>query len=950
MIKNTTLFLLLLTQTVLLFGQQASDTVNIPDPNFKTALLNNTDINTNGDTAIQITEAHLFSGSMNISRKGIHNLTGIEVFTNIQKLYCSFNQLTTIDLSMNTKLTFLDCKKSGLTTINLSKNTVLEGIDSRQNNMLTLDLSNNRKLKSIIADNCKNLETVQLPITGSLTTINFTDCNLSTLDLSGNPNLTKILVSNNTRITQLDLSNNKSLKKIDANQLQITALDTRHLPLLTQLKVAGCSLTVLDLKHNKKLTTLNCDSNDFRTLDLSSNKKLQSISCEDSKNLKVVNLRNGKNEELRIVKLGNNSELKCIEIDDPSASYLNSWNSSSSSTYTKNCGAPTITINGPNPQQIVANNPYVELGIHTDIAASITTDASEVKNTNTPGIYEVRYEATNKLSDSSAVSSRIVTVVPESHQKYWSGNISDDGNNPDNWSPKQLPTTNDEVYIAKSTHTFSANDTFDIICKKLHILYDGKMTAKAGAKIVIDELTIKGTCTLFASPEKSAVLYVKNSSFGKLKYQRTQFNANEWSIVSPPLKGQVIQTFINNKDNDIRKNEKTLPIKYSMAYYDDSQPSGHKWHYYTDQDLSTATNFVKGKGYAFSRATNGGVNFSGSVPIQNIDITVPNNQWVALGNPYTCNLKLNSGTSNFLKANTKQLAPENQAVYLWDPSQGKYIPKLINDSPLMLAVTQGFFIKSARSTKANTISFKESFRSTDSNNPLPFYKASLFDKLPSISIYLRNKKLNIPTTIFFSKESTKQLNPGADIGNFDGAKFDIYTKLASNDNPHNFTVQALHHKDLTASHISIGISAPLESYYDLQICIKNIPESTNVYLEDRLFHKFHQIINSFKKRYHKRNSSSYGRFFIHTLTNKNTIQNSPVTIYFNDKNKLIVRGSGSPGTSIALYAMSGALITKRKNLPIACNRHSIPSLPTGLYLVVYSNQQGEQFAQRVLKK
>ena len=51
--------------------------VHIPDANFKAALVANAAINTNGDTEIQISEAVAFSGEIDVSEKGIADLTGI---------------------------------------------------------------------------------------------------------------------------------------------------------------------------------------------------------------------------------------------------------------------------------------------------------------------------------------------------------------------------------------------------------------------------------------------------------------------------------------------------------------------------------------------------------------------------------------------------------------------------------------------------------------------------------------------------------------------------------------------------------------------------------------------------------------------------------------------------------------------------------------------------------
>src|SRR5687767_13996548 len=93
---------LLLTCSVL---STYAQTVNIPDANFKAALVANGAINTNGDSEIQVSEASAFTGTMRVSNKNINDLTGIEAFTNLTALWCDNNNLTSLDISANTALT-----------------------------------------------------------------------------------------------------------------------------------------------------------------------------------------------------------------------------------------------------------------------------------------------------------------------------------------------------------------------------------------------------------------------------------------------------------------------------------------------------------------------------------------------------------------------------------------------------------------------------------------------------------------------------------------------------------------------------------------------------------------------------------------------------------------------------------------------------------------------------
>ena len=70
--------------------------VNIPDANFKAALVGNTAINTNADAEIQVSEATAYTGSIIVGSLSIADLTGIEAFTAIDSLNCHINNLTKI--------------------------------------------------------------------------------------------------------------------------------------------------------------------------------------------------------------------------------------------------------------------------------------------------------------------------------------------------------------------------------------------------------------------------------------------------------------------------------------------------------------------------------------------------------------------------------------------------------------------------------------------------------------------------------------------------------------------------------------------------------------------------------------------------------------------------------------------------------------------------------------
>lgn len=84
-----------------------------------------------------------------VAYANIKDLTGIELFPNLDKLDCKYNNLTRLDVSKNTKLTKLYCESNQLTGLDLSKNTALTELNCQDNQLTSLDLSKNTALTKL---------------------------------------------------------------------------------------------------------------------------------------------------------------------------------------------------------------------------------------------------------------------------------------------------------------------------------------------------------------------------------------------------------------------------------------------------------------------------------------------------------------------------------------------------------------------------------------------------------------------------------------------------------------------------------------------------------------------------------------------------------------------------------------------------------------------------------
>ena len=140
------------------------------------------------------------------------SLQGIEYFESLTGLDCSYNQLTSLDLSRNTALTELRCDYNQLPSLDVSRNTALTALYCNNNQLTELDVRQNTALTGLWCY----------------------DNQLTTLDVSANTALTWLDCASNS-LTTLDVSANTALTYLHCGSNQLTSLDVRANTALTQL-------------------------------------------------------------------------------------------------------------------------------------------------------------------------------------------------------------------------------------------------------------------------------------------------------------------------------------------------------------------------------------------------------------------------------------------------------------------------------------------------------------------------------------------------------------------------------------------------------------------------------------------------------------------------------------------------------------------------------------------
>jgi len=135
----------------------------------------------------------------------------------VTEFYCSFNQLTEIDVSGCASLRTLYCNDNNLTKLDVGGNTSL----------VTLECCNNQ---------------------------------LAELNIGSKPDLTELSCSRN-KLAGLDVSGCKNLRNLYCSENELTALDLSRNTKLEELQCFKNNIAELDLSSNKALTKVLSDEN-----------------------------------------------------------------------------------------------------------------------------------------------------------------------------------------------------------------------------------------------------------------------------------------------------------------------------------------------------------------------------------------------------------------------------------------------------------------------------------------------------------------------------------------------------------------------------------------------------------------------------------------------------------------------------------------------------------------
>ncbi len=508
-------------------------------------------------------------------------------------------------------------------------------------------------------------------------------------------------------------------------------------------------------------------------------------------------------------------------------------------------------------------------------------------------------------------------TVIEDNKTIWSGVTNTDWSTNSNWS-NGVPTNSLDAAIPSGLAKYPViSATIGATVYNLEVF--------AGASLIISS---------------GGSLIVSGTSLGNITYNVNVADTN-WHLVASPLVGTVYNhTWID--ENDIASGT-DFSSNRGISTYDNTSSrtpaivgeAGH-WRYH--QALSSRT-FGTGVGYALVKETNSGVSagnytFTGTI-VSNFNPSVSQglNNWNLIGNSFPSYLDVDA----FVTLNTANLGGLFQAIYVWNGSA--YVVKTAD----YIFPGQAFFVSS--NVSSGTVSVTAAMQSHQTTTT--FLKSSNTDT--SIKLNITDGTSNKVTKINYLEGKTKGIDPGFDIGMFNGVSSDlrIFTHLLDNNDGTAIARQALPNSDLESMVIPVGVKAAAGKEITFTAEALYLPDDIKVFLEDRLTNTFTGLDEA-NTKYEitlSENLNGVGRFYIHTSAKGAlSIDNAILeTVRIHKLNNSTLRITGLPHVkaSVNLFNLLGKQMMYTSFDTTTFKDLSLPNLAAGIYIVQLTTESGK---------
>lgn len=262
-----------------------------PDSGFLDYVANYFDMDRDGtlsDYEISQVKEIVLPGSRD-SHGSISSLKGVELFTNLEILICSYNPVSQLDVSANSALLLLQCRTCDLEQLDLRANADLLSLVCLDNPKLSsLDISNCSQLVELVCANCA-LEELSLEGCSALQTLYCYNNPLTQLDVSGCTALVTLSCFG-CQMEELSLTSSETLENLYCYGSPLKKLDVSGCSNLVKLYCYNNLLTELDVSGCTSMSLMSCFGNPLESLDLSGCSSLERAYCYDCTDLRALDV------------------------------------------------------------------------------------------------------------------------------------------------------------------------------------------------------------------------------------------------------------------------------------------------------------------------------------------------------------------------------------------------------------------------------------------------------------------------------------------------------------------------------------------------------------------------------------------------------------------------------------------------------------------------------------
>lgn len=341
------------------FAPAKAQNINFVDENFLEYILLYTNIDTNKDGEIQMTEAEEYTGGF-IFTGNIKDVPEVKYFKNLSSLVINGSKVTTVDITGNKEINKISINNSLLTTLDLSQNSKLTMVDiSKSASLKEITFGSHPQLSliSLMFNAIEALDVTRCPM---LTNLYFASNNVSSIDVTKNPRLTELNIAAN-KISSIDLSNNSRLTYLNVglNKLQqinvsknalldtfliqanpIKTVDISKQLYLRQFIMDSTLITDIDLSNHPMLQYFYANQSQLTVIDASKNGELIYLNAVSNNKMKFINVKNSNNRNAVGFFAINSPNLKCIQVDDVAYSSSQTlWQKDPTATFATDCSS-----------------------------------------------------------------------------------------------------------------------------------------------------------------------------------------------------------------------------------------------------------------------------------------------------------------------------------------------------------------------------------------------------------------------------------------------------------------------------------------------------------------------------------------------------------------------------------------------------------------------------------